>query len=157
MNNNKSIFIVTGMHRSGTSMIARSLKVLGLDYGTNLLSAEKNNNDLGFYEDIDVLIFNEKLLGHLKKTWISFSIINKDLLDPEIPSKFYLEAKKIIKTKLINGVNLIKDPRFSILIFFWKKVFEELSIDTKYIFCLRNPLSVASSLKKEMVWKLNMV
>ena len=67
MNNNKSIFIVTGMHRSGTSMIARSLKVLGLDYGTNLLSAEKNNNDLGFYEDIDVLIFNEKLLGHLKK------------------------------------------------------------------------------------------
>ena len=69
-------------------------------------------------------------------------------MDPEIPSKFYLEAKKIIKTKLINGVNLIKDPRFSILIFFWKKVFEELSIDTKYIFCLRNPLSVASSLKK---------
>ncbi|MFZ4115571.1 MAG: sulfotransferase family protein [Chthoniobacterales bacterium] len=44
----------------------------------------------------------------------------------------------------------IKDPRFSILLPFWKKVFQQCNIQASFIIALRNPWSVAAAQKQHM-------
>lgn len=65
----KEIVVVLGMHRSGTSAITRSLKVLGVDLGGRLLPAEAGINDKGFWEDVDITAFNVDLLHALGHDW----------------------------------------------------------------------------------------
>lgn len=62
----KSIVVVLGMHRSGTSAITRGLMVLGVELGDNLMPPAADNNK-GFFEDVDVNAINVELyrsLGH---------------------------------------------------------------------------------------------
>ena len=47
------IIAVLGMHRSGTSAVARGLKALGVDLGENLMPPVEGNNEKGFWEDRD--------------------------------------------------------------------------------------------------------
>ena len=45
-----SVFVVLGMHRSGTSAITRGLQALNVNLGEQLLPAVPNDNDKGFFE-----------------------------------------------------------------------------------------------------------
>ena len=73
----KIIFVVLGMHRSGTSAITRGLEVLGASLGNRLMPPFVGNNDKGFFEDVDINAFNiegrypeEKMEFHQKITCI---------------------------------------------------------------------------------------
>jgi hypothetical protein len=46
--------IVTGMHRSGTSLLASFLRAAGINLGENLYPAD-SANPLGYFEDLDFL------------------------------------------------------------------------------------------------------
>jgi len=58
---NSPVIIITGMHRSGTSLTAAFLQKIGLDLGDNLL---KGNywNPKGYFEDIDFVEFQRTVL-----------------------------------------------------------------------------------------------
>lgn len=45
----KRIVVVLGMHRSGTSAVARGLKALGVELGEHLMPPAANNNEKGFF------------------------------------------------------------------------------------------------------------
>src|SRR4051794_4592372 len=60
--------LVLGMHRSGTSAIARMLNLCGADLGRDLLPA-KADNERGFWENKAILALNEKLLENLNLRW----------------------------------------------------------------------------------------
>jgi hypothetical protein len=53
--NNKNIFLVLGMARSGTSAITRGLNALGIDLGNKLTPANEKWNPKGFWEDNEVV------------------------------------------------------------------------------------------------------
>jgi len=59
MENN--ILVVTGMHRSGTSMITQWLNKCGLDIGERLLGALVGNEE-GHFEDLDFVDFHTRVL-----------------------------------------------------------------------------------------------
>ena len=59
----RDCIIVLGMHRSGTSALARVLNLLGVDLGTNLLPAAEDN-ETGFWEHRDLVLVNEEVLRH---------------------------------------------------------------------------------------------
>ena len=85
---NKKIIMVLGMHRSGTSAIARGLQTLGVQLGTNLFSAGFDNPK-GFWEDKDVLEINEQLLRQLGAAYDSLSLLPEyNVNDPEIKPLF---------------------------------------------------------------------
>ncbi|MCW1935103.1 hypothetical protein OMD46_00125 [Pseudomonas sp. MDMC_285] len=42
------IIVVLGMHRSGTSVVTRTLEALGISLGENLMPPAENNNEKGF-------------------------------------------------------------------------------------------------------------
>ena len=146
---NKRIIVVLGMHRSGTSAIARGLKALSVELGDNLMPAVPNNNDRGFWEDMDVYKFNERLFARLGTAWDRLSVVSDSPLSGQTFSAERYEAATLIERKLSKiPVFGVKDPRMSVLLPFWKCIFEDLALDDQYIVALRNPLEVAESLRQ---------
>ena len=135
--------LVTGMHRSGTSSVARLLNLLGVDLGppSDLMEA-KPDNPHGFWERKDVVQLNDDLLARLGGRWddppASGSIDGLDDL-----SDFLDRGRSI--AKCITGPRPgIKDPRASLLLGFWLKVWPTARV----VVCLRDPVAVARSLEK---------
>lgn len=54
--------IVTGMHRSGTSLTASFLKAIGVNVGDNFFPADRHNIK-GYFEDLDFLEFQRTVLA----------------------------------------------------------------------------------------------
>ncbi|MEQ1556819.1 MAG: glycoside hydrolase family 99-like domain-containing protein, partial [Gallionella sp.] len=137
------------MHRSGTSAIARALKVFDIQMGDDFIPAAENINPKGFWEDKDINALNIEMMMAINIGW--------DSLTPTQPSdietlrkKGYVErAELLINSKFENSSTFgVKDPRMAKLLPFWKEVFDRGQFDQYYILALRNPLSVAESLAK---------
>lgn len=58
----KQVFIVLGMHRSGTSAFTKALEATGVELSENLMPSGKHNIK-GHWEDLDVLKINESILS----------------------------------------------------------------------------------------------
>ncbi len=145
---NKTIYVTLGMHRSGTSLVSHLVhRLLSIELDTLLVP--KKDNPKGFWEDTDVLQLNIEILDCLGIEWNSlsrFSITEDDL--NKLLDKFGTEASEILSRKLDHTMSWsFKDPRTTRLIFFWKKILEQNSIHVKYLFCNRNPLAIAHSLR----------
>ena len=145
----KKLSVVLGMHRSGTSLITRSLGTLGFQFGDTLMQSVKGNNDKGFWEDLDIYELNEEILDYCNKKWWSIEPISNQDVNNLIHNGFQSKAISLINEKVKN-VNLLglKDPRIAKLFKFWSTVFEKVDAEITYIFALRNPMSVAYSLQK---------
>lgn len=136
------------MHRSGTSAITRALTALGVDLGEKLLPANKYN-DKGYFEDSDFVNINELLLRKLSSSWDSPPVE----LITDIDDCFFEDERhqaRLLLDERLSKANCfgIKDPRFSVLLPFWQRIFDDLDINVSYVIALRNPLSVAASLQK---------
>jgi len=145
----KRIVVVLGMHRSGTSTIARGLPVLGVDLGNRLLQAEAGNNEKGFWEDIDVTAFDVDLLAEMGHDWHTLAPLTPQEFDrPEIET-LKLRAVQLLREKLADTTIFgLKDPRMCRLMPFWVDVFAHLKLDVSYVIACRNPMSVAHSLAR---------
>lgn len=145
----KRIIVVLGSHRSGTSAIARGLKVLSVDLGEQLMEGIPGNNERGFWEDTEIYAFNKSLLEKLDSNWHSVSAIDSQGL---LCTQWRLERKygsELLQSKLReNKIFAFKDPRTAILLPIWQEIFTHLGLRASYLIVLRNPLDVASSLKK---------
>jgi hypothetical protein len=137
---------VIGMHRSGTSLVARLLNVLGVDLGpeASMLEPIPTDNPRGFWEQRAIMSLNDEILEQLGGHWWRL---------PELPpgwatSPGLLPLKRKAR-RLVDGLFGgdrrwgFKDPRVSVTLPFWQEVVPEL----RYIVCLRNPIEVAASLE----------
>ena len=64
--------VILGMHRSGTSMVARALATAGLYVGEQgeLLSDQEDNPN-GFWERKDVVSLNDEMLHNCGYSWFN--------------------------------------------------------------------------------------
>lgn len=149
------LFIVLGMHRSGTSTITRGLRVMGVDLGTRLIPAIEGNNAKGFWEDIDLNTFDNEVLAELGGAWSRLAAINAADVDTLKKQGYFLRAVELLRSKLADAPLFgFKDPRIAKLLPFWREVFAYCGIDVSYIIALRHPLSVAQSLAKRDAMEL---
>ena len=65
----KRVAVVLGMHRSGTSAVARALKAVGVSLGDTLIPPSIGVNDRGFWEDAEINALNIELLEALGHDW----------------------------------------------------------------------------------------
>mgnify|MGYP003403579564 FL=1 len=115
---NSQLVVVLGMHRSGTSAITRALQVLGVDLGEDLISP-KIDNGKGFFEDIDVVNFNNDALTYLQTDWHSLSPVTPADVDSLSKAGFLLRAVELLRAKMLGKVIFgLKDPRISKLLLF---------------------------------------
>ena len=136
-NRNSNIFVITGMHRSGTSLTAALLQSSGLDVGQKLLGPSPSNVK-GHFEDIDFFEFHESVLhsqGISKEGWTLERSI-------QVPEQYLDRAKSIIHKNLSKPLWGWKDPRTTIFLNFWSDLIPE----AKYLFIYRSPWEVIDSL-----------
>ena len=147
--NNNRVIVVLGVHRSGTSALARSLQVLGIGLGDNLHSAGLDNPK-GFWEDRDCVAINEELLNRVGSEYDHLGLAWNFNVDEPAISDLYLQAIQLVSQSISKnkGIWGVKDPRICRLLGFWNKVFDACGCDVSYIISLRDPISVAESLQK---------
>lgn len=142
---NKKAIIVLGMHRSGTSVIARSLEVCGVSLGDKLIPGLTDNKK-GFFEDAEVNALNEGFLAEIGGTWCSAFLPSAD----EAIISRYVEKNLSALRSRFSGIKYwaLKEPRITRLPFLWERIFQSLDCEIKYILANRHPFSVADSLKQ---------
>ena len=140
--------IITGMHRSGTSLAASILSSLAIDVGKELLTAD-SNNARGYFEDVEFLELHRAILsaccsandgGHPDWGWTE-----NESLDPDSFNRYRQEAVDLLSKRSVIATPWgWKDPRTSLLLDFW----DELLPDARYIFLYRYPWDVADSMQR---------
>ena len=145
------------MHRSGTSVLTRGLQVLGVELSERLLPPNQYNPS-GFWEDVDVLGINEKVLAALAKDWRSPTLIAEAQWQSPKLEALATEAELLLTSRLEQHHTWgVKDPRLCLLLPFWQPIFQRLGLAESYVIALRNPRSVAGSLdlRDQMVPELS--
>lgn len=142
------LIVVLGMHRSGTSAITRALQVLGVELGDRLMPSAEDNNK-GFYEDIDLNELNIEMLNALGNDWYYLAPIKPNDVESLRKKGYFSHAVELLQQKVATApVYGIKDPRVAKLLPFWQEVFSHCQLDVNYVMPIRHPLSVARSLDK---------
>lgn len=138
--------LVLGMHRSGTSALARGLAVLGASLGDELLPALPCN-PRGFFEDRDIYACNKSLLGSLGLSWASAAPIPPRRLLELAQGEPGEAALGLLRAKT-GGRELpaFKDPRLSRLMPFWRPLLAASGLAPACVLALRHPDAVAQSL-----------
>ncbi|MGC1377555.1 MAG: glycosyltransferase [Anaerolineales bacterium] len=136
---------IAGMHRSGTSMIARLLNLCGLYLGEeNDLMPGALDNPEGFWENVHFVRMNERILSSLKSSWDAPPVEELGSKLPGLLNLYRKDAVEIIKDMNPHAPWGWKDPRNSLIFPFWQRLVPNL----KVVVCLRNPYEVAQSLSK---------
>ena len=142
----KRLVVVLGMHRSGTSAVTRGLLATGISFGENLMQPQIGVNEKGFWEDLDIYEFNERLLYESGQNWHSLEPLNYEDINNLVDKGYVDKGIDILKNKLSLCPHFgFKDPRTAKLMAFGREYF--LMGDLSHtIFVLRNPISIAKSL-----------
>lgn len=135
---------VLGMHRSGTSALARLLNLMGVYFGEENAGTGRNlENEKGFWERRDVRRFNDTVLFNAGCDWDRLSTLDLDKIPLETRAAYQTTAADIVLNMDAHRPWFIKEPRCCVLFPIWREVLEAPIC----IHIGRNPLEVAHSLK----------
>ena len=107
--------------------------------------APQLDNPLGFFEDVEIGMFNETILYLHGLASHSIKPFPKKMINEEMLIEY---GKDLLLNKLVSRKNFcFKDPRTARNFHVWRKVIDQLpKIDPHIVVIVRNPLSVAQSL-----------
>lgn len=143
----KALFIL-GMHRSGTSALARVLNLCGVELGGRLMAAA-GDNERGFWEHEGAVQIHEDLLRQLGHQWCDGTPLPEGWLESEAAVQAQMQLAGLIDLDfLTQPLWGIKDPRLSLLFPLWLPLLKERGVEPLCIIAWRNPLEVAASLQK---------
>lgn len=133
----QAVIIITGMHRSGTSLTASLLQNAGVNLGDRLMAATEANPK-GYFEDWDFVEFHQNVLssqGIDSAGWTK----EKSLM---VQEQYLSTAKGLIAARQDLSLWGWKDPRTCLFLNFWS----DLLPAAKYVFVYRSPWEVVDSL-----------
>src|SRR3990167_4045453 len=147
---NKQIFVVLGAARSGTSVIARALVALGVDFGKHLLPPKAEWNAKGFFEDKEIVYrVNRNIFSVLEENWLGWQMGQLSPQKNRLLAQLQQFAKKLIQERMQHTAAWgFKDPRTAVTMPFWQPLFDELQLDDRYVIALRHPLANIASYQK---------
>lgn len=134
-------FIVLGMHRSATSLMAKGLAAANVNMGPVLLGPSRSNVH-GHYEDVDFMHLNDRILNAAGGTWDNPPDHGAVLA---VKHLFADEISSLVDCRNKNNQNQLwgwKEPRTVLTI--W--LYVEYLINPHFIFCFRDVEDVAASL-----------
>jgi hypothetical protein len=139
---------ITGMHRSGTSLLARVVNLLGVSLGDeDALMGPGPDNPSGYWENRWIKELDDELLAHLGGAWDQPPLLAGDWardrsLDP------FRERAAAILTRDLAGAGTCKvgckEPRLCVLHPFWRTVVPIRAT----VVVVREPGEVAASLAR---------
>jgi hypothetical protein len=135
------------MHRSGTSIAARALQLLGVSLGDESgLLPPGRDNPAGYWENRYIQELDDEILAELGGAWDEPPVLVSGWEQDEALDPFRERGQAILATYFAStptgGVIGWKDPRLSLLLPFWRTV---RPIDATVV-VVRDPREVAASL-----------
>ena len=139
-----SVVCALGMHRSGTSLIARILNLLGVYLGEPPTIANAGwDNPKGYWEHQSIAVLNEEILERFGGRWDDPPAFPAHWTsDPRLADLRERARSLLLRDFSSQPVWGWKDPRTCLTIPFW----QELVGPMHYVVCLRNPCDVLASL-----------
>jgi hypothetical protein len=134
--------LISGMHRSGTSLVAQLFFEAGADMGnpSTFYPTDKWNSD-GYFEQTDILAINQPLINGLLGRFSYFWL----------PSTHTVLKRAVRQVEQIRQVDkkyegkVVKNPHFCLTLPAWLQSGANIE---KLLFCLREPDQVAKSIQK---------
>ena len=144
----KSVILVTGMHRSGTSAVTRVLSLLGCAL-PRAVTESARDNEKGFWENPAIRDLNDRILVSAGSAWDDWEPFDSRWYASPIAGGFRDDARAILEGEFGDGrLFVVKDPRICRLIPFWTDAVRSFGAEPFIVSPVRNPLDVAASLEE---------
>lgn len=135
---------IAGMHRSGTSMVAKLLQQAGLHLGEpEALMPPAEENPEGFFEHLEFVRLNDEVLNAAGAGWDCPPAPGVDWATADL-QPFRERAQHLAETLAGSAPWGWKDPRTSLTLPFWRTALGPV----RTIIVVRNPLEVVTSLHR---------
>lgn len=139
--------VVTGMHRSGTSLVASVVAGMGVEIGRDLYPADPRNPK-GYFEDAEFLALQRSILqqcspadgGHPDWGWTPSEQLDRARLTAFRDAARGLAEARAAPLRTWGW----KDPRTTLLLDFWDEILD----DARYVLLYRFPWEVADSMQR---------
>ncbi|MCB0346050.1 MAG: sulfotransferase [Bdellovibrionales bacterium] len=137
-------FFVLGTPRSGTSVVARLLTLMGAEFGPPHQSiGASSESPRGIWERRDVRRLNEKMMSLCGCSWDRVATFSRETLNATLSSEDQASAKAIIADFKHDRPSMLKDPQFCFLLDFWLSS----AANPAAVLVYRHPVAVARSLQ----------
>lgn len=146
---NKKIFLVIGMHRSGTSLVVNCLNSLGLRLSDDLVSGAKDNPN-GFFEDAKIVEFNsaiEKHLGREHMTPSSVLPLPSSWQDDDVIIGISAQIRDYLAEVVSSSEQplVLKDPRMCRLLPLYVEILSSIGVTPYCVFVYHGVRAVMQS------------
>jgi hypothetical protein len=138
---------LTGMHRSGTSLLARVVNLLGLGLGDEAaLMGPGPDNPVGYWENRAVKELDDEVLAALGGSWDQPPLLSPGWETDAVLDPYRERALEILGRDYADGSAPLgcKEPRMSLLHPFWRTVVPI----TSTVVAVRHPVEVVGSLAR---------
>lgn len=140
------VFCVLGMHRSGTSLLARTLNLLGVFWGPRLKHVPPfDDNPRGFWEHAELTALNDAILSVFGGRWDEPPSLPLGWQTDPALDGLKEQASAILEQDFGHEICWgWKDPRTSLTLPFWRQLLPSM----RYLISVRNPWDVCLSLER---------
>jgi GT2 family glycosyltransferase/glycosyltransferase involved in cell wall biosynthesis len=142
----RTCVLVLGMHRSGTSALARVLSIAGAKLPATLLGANESN-ETGHWESQALMSCHDRLLGRLGSDWQDWRPLEIGRLPVSECKEIKTEIADLVRLEFGDaGLFVVKDPRICRFADLYLQTLGDAGIGVRIVHAVRNPLEVAQSL-----------
>lgn len=143
-----TVVLILGMHRSGTSALARTMNLLGFGIPKTLIKANSTNAS-GHWESRRIARLNDEILEACELDWSSWRTGGLAYLDSSSRKQFQSKIITTLRSEFEpNSQIVLKDPRISRLAPLYIEAIQSMGAQIYPVICFRNPLEVMESLTK---------
>ena len=140
--------MILGMHRSGTSAVARLMNILGAQLPARLLTG-LNGVDTKHWEPAEIVKINDEILNRGGSEWRDWRRFDLKSLSDDVIAEYRRRIVISIAEDYGNSEFIVlKDPRICRLMELYDDLLNQNGREVRYLLPFRNPLSVIASLQK---------
>ena len=144
----RQVFVVLGMHRSGTSAAAGLLARLGVLPPRTTMPPDVSNTS-GYGESMRFWGFHERLLRDVGSRWDSCTSLDAAMREWSTAADWKGECRQLLREEFGDAPRFVlKDPRLCRIMPFWLDVLAAEAVRPLAILVFRNPMEVARSLRQ---------
>jgi len=139
--------LVLGMHRSGTSAVARVLNLMGAYVGADedLMPPHAEDNPTGYWERRELVIAHDDFFGAAGHAWDRMAGFDLNTLDADLREKLARRVRQVIANQASHGTPwLVKDPRLCLLLPVWL----DAAPGAACVLVVRDPREIAASMRE---------
>lgn len=142
----RQALVVAGMHRSGTSAMARLLSLSGAALPERVMDPGPDN-PLGYWEPWEMVALDDEILAAIDSRWDDVFALKGNQRALASRTAFLGKAQAFLTHNFgTRDLPVMKDPRSSVLTGFWREALDQSGLDPTYVIMVRHPLEVADSL-----------